>query len=62
VAAGEQGDEDPLEHPVLPHDHALDLEQGRLEGLSGVVGMAGGAEGRMLVGHVCLSVARRGDV
>jgi hypothetical protein len=27
VAAGEQGDEQPLEHPLLPDDHALDLEQ-----------------------------------
>ncbi len=31
VAAGEQRDEQPLEHPLLPHDHALDLEQRGLE-------------------------------
>jgi len=28
VPAGEQADEQPLEHRVLPDDHALDLVQG----------------------------------
>ena len=31
VPAGEQRDEHALEHPLLTHDDALDLEQGRLE-------------------------------
>ena len=34
VAAGEQADEDALEHRVLPGDHALDLEQRLLEQLA----------------------------
>ena len=34
VAAGEQADEDALEHPVLPGDDPLDLEQRLLEQLA----------------------------
>ena len=34
VAACEQADEDALEHPVLPRDHPLDLEQRLLEQLA----------------------------
>ena len=34
VPAGEQADEDALEHLVLPGDHALDLEDGALEQLA----------------------------
>ena len=34
VAAGEQADEDALEHRVLPGDHPLDLEQRLLEQLA----------------------------
>jgi hypothetical protein len=34
MAAGEQTDEDALEHRVLPGDHALDLEQRLLEQLA----------------------------
>jgi hypothetical protein len=33
VAAGEQGHHHPLEHRVLPDDHALDLEERVLERL-----------------------------
>ena len=31
VAAGQQGDEQALEHPLLADDDALDLEEGALE-------------------------------
>jgi hypothetical protein len=33
VAAGEQAHEHPLQHPVLPGDHAPDLEERALDGL-----------------------------
>ena len=34
VPAGEQADEHPLDQPVLPDDHPLDLEDGALEALA----------------------------
>ena len=43
VAVRQQADEDPLEHRVLPGDHAADLEQGALEALPGLGGRGGGA-------------------
>jgi len=39
VAAGEQRDEQALEHPLLPDDHALHLEQ---RGLQRGMSLAGG--------------------
>ena len=36
VAAGEERDQDALEHLVLAHDHAADLEQDRLGGGAGI--------------------------
>jgi hypothetical protein len=36
VAAGQQADEDPLEHRVLADDHATDLEQDGFGGLARV--------------------------
>ena len=46
VAPGQQAHHHPLDHPVLPDDHLLDLEQGLLEGCGG--GESGGAA---RVGH-----------
>jgi hypothetical protein len=53
VAAGEQRDEDALEHPLLADDHPLDLEQGGFEALPCV---AHGPQPRRLVVHCVLSV------
>ncbi len=42
MAAGEQADEQPLEHRVLPDDDALDLVQHLLEGVARLVALLGG--------------------
>ena len=49
VPTGEQADEDPLQHLVLPRDHALDLEHGALDD----VAIGAGSDGLQmgLVGH-----------
>jgi hypothetical protein len=50
VAAGEQAGEHPLEHLVLPGDHASDLEEGSLQHFLRLLGLV---YGRLLgaVGH-----------
>ena len=50
MAAGEQGHEHALEHPVLAGDDALDLEQGGFEALLGEAGALHGA--KTAVGHI----------
>jgi hypothetical protein len=42
VAAGQQADEQALEHRVLAYDDPLDLIQHLLEGLTGLVSLVGG--------------------
>ena len=44
VAAGQEADEDPLEHPILADDDPSDLEQDGLGGGSRVVGVGQGAQ------------------
>ena len=49
MAVGEQRDEHALEHLLLPDDHALDLEQGRLEGAADLFGASHGVKPPLLV-------------
>ena len=49
VAAGEQADQQTLDHPVLSDDDLLDLEQGLLEAFGGQRGLA---DVDLVIGHV----------
>jgi hypothetical protein len=67
VAAGQEADEDPLEHRVLADDDPPDLEQDRLGGGTGVGRVGEGAQvgagcgGRFgRVGHVGLRTSGAG--
>jgi hypothetical protein len=42
MAAGQQADEQPLQHRVLAHDDALDLIEHLLQGVAGLMSLLGG--------------------
>ena len=48
VAVGQERDEHALEHLLLPDDHALDLEQGRLERAADLFGASHGVKAPLL--------------
>ena len=52
VAVGEQRHEHALQHLLLPDDHPLDLEEGRLEGVADLFGASDGVEPPLLVSIV----------